>query len=752
MTNLPASGSEGSGASTAFARLHERVREWVYRQRWSALRDIQEHAVDPVYQGKQDIIISAGTASGKTESAFLPICSELVGDNTPGVQALYIGPLKALINDQFERLERLCQDLDIKVHRWHGDVESNAKRRVIREPSGVLLITPESLEALFVLRGREIQRIFAPLRHIVVDELHAYIGTERGRQVQSLLHRLDAALGRRVQRIGLSATLGSPVLAAESLRPTHGGEALILQSREDKQEIQLQIRGYRDVEPFVVNREGQKSLHAVSPKTVVAPEGQYAICEHIFEKLRGTNNLVFSNTRWQVEAVTDRLVRLCELHRRPVEFFAHHGSLAKDHREFVEEQLKRGDRPATAICTSTLEMGIDIGRVKSIALLGPPPRVASLRQRLGRSGRRGEPAVLRIYVSECAIDGREGLQDRLRPELIQSIAMIRLLLEGWCEPPDDAAYHFSTLVQQSLSLLRERGGIGVQEAWSMLCKTGPFANVSASLFADLLRDLKEHDLISQMEDGTLTLGIGGEKLTDHYSFYTAFQTLEEWTLMTDGRTLGTLPIVQPLYPGLFIIFGGQRWRVVSVDPDRRDVFLQPAPGGVPPRFAGDGGLVHDRVRQEMLNVLRSTEMPAYVDDRARDLLAEGREHFARLRLVDQGLVAEGDSTVWFPWIGDRVMNTILVELKALGLGAMRDSISITVADIRPPEFVQILRRIASRGPADPLALAATVENKVIEKHDFLLREALLDLDYAAKRLDPIGSHTAACSATATRET
>jgi ATP-dependent Lhr-like helicase len=354
--------------------------------------------------------------------------------------------------------------------------------------------------------------------------------------------------------------------------------------------------------------------------------------------------------------------------------------------------------------------------------------------------------VLRVYCAEREIAERSAPQDRLHPQLVQAVAMIRLLLDGWCEPPAEAAYHLSTLVQQALSFLRERGGARAQDAWTILCKTGPFANVTSSLFADFLRDLKRHDLVMQMDDGTLVLGEGGEKLTDHYSFFCAFQTQEEWTITTEGRTLGTLPIEQPLMPGLFIVFAGRRWRVVNVDAERRDVFVLPAPGGRPPQFGGEGGFVHDRVREEMRAVLLSAEMPVYLDARARELLAEARGQFARLGLVEQGFVEDGNSTVWFPWIGDRVMNTLVVELMALGMGAMRDGVAITVRDVGRADLVDVLRRIAARGPADPVALAATVPNKLLEKHDVFLRAELLDLDYAAKRLDTEGAHRAALDA------
>lgn len=720
----------------------------MWKQKWSSLRDIQEATVAPVLEGGHDVLISAGTASGKTEAAFLPIASSLVDSDEAGVQALYVGPLKALINDQFERLDGLCEDLGIPVHRWHGDVSASEKQAMRKDPRGILLITPESLEAMFVLRGPQIPRVFAALRHVVVDELHAYLGTERGRQLQSLLHRLEFALGRRVQRIGLSATLGDLALAAEALRPRQGADVLVVRSAKGEQELRLQVRGYREAEPKAEPREDDALHRADEPVTqrIVVPEGLHAACEHMFKVLRGSNHLVFANARNTVERVTDRLTQICERENVPNEFFAHHGSLSKEQREFTEERLKRGDRPATGVCSATLELGIDIGRVTSVALVGAPHTVSSLRQRMGRSGRRGGPAILRVYVIEPEVTDRTPPQDRLRPHLLQAVSTVRLMLDGWCEPPVPSAYHLSTLVQQTLSAIRQYGGATARDLWNLLARTGAFPQVDANLFADFLRDLRQHEVITQMEDGTITLGEGGEVLTDHYSFYTAFQTPEEWTLMTEGHVLGTIPIDQPIFVGLFLVFAGRRWRVSAVNEERRDVFVVPAPGGMAPRFSGTGGDVHDRVRQEMLALLRSTEVPAYLDERARDLLDEARVHFARLGLAERSIVEFGNETLWFPWIGDRVMNTLVVHLHALGVGAGRDGIAISVRDVSAADLRRLLKAASARGPADSLALAASVSNKVLEKHDVFLRPELLDLDYAAKRLDVRGAHAAATSA------
>ena len=271
---------------------------------------------------------------------------------------------------------------------------------------------------------------------------------------------------------------------------------------------------------------------------------------------------MFANARSEVELLAARLRDLCETAGVPNEFFPHHGNLSKDLREDVEAALK-GHAPATAVATTTLEMGIDIGSVHSVAQIGAPPSVAALRQRLGRSGRRGEPAILRVYVTEPSVDQRTSLPDQLRAELIQSIAMLELLLAGWCEPPAKDALHLSTLVQQLLSAVAQHGGVTASAAYGALCGPGsPFTAVTQAQFVTLLRGLGQNDVITQASDGTLLLGPLGERAVNHYSFYAAFTSPEEYRLFMNGRALGTVPADHTLYAGVLLIFGGRRWKVL----------------------------------------------------------------------------------------------------------------------------------------------------------------------------------------------
>lgn len=732
MSLPPSSSDGGSSASSAFSLLHPRVQRWVWSQGWKELRDIQEAAIAPILEGRRDLILSASTASGKTEAAFLPICSRLAEEAGGSVRAIYVGPLKALINDQFERLDGLCEGLGIPVHRWHGDVSQGHKSRLLKSPGGILLITPESLEALFIRQGSSLSRLLSQLEHIVIDELHAFIGTERGCQLQSLLHRVELTLRRSVPRVGLSATLGDMSLAAEFLRPGAGKGVLLRSSPSGGGELRLQLRGYRKRAPALSEEPGG-----------ARSEDEHDVGVHLFQTLRGTHNLVFANSRANVELFADLLRRMCEDARLPNEFFPHHGNLSKELREDAEAALKAKQRPVSLVCTTTLEMGIDVGSVQSIAQVGVPPSVASLRQRLGRSGRKGDPAVLRLYLQEAELTDTSPLPDQLRVRLVQSVAMVELLLTGWCEPPSAGAFHFSTLVQQVLSLIAQHGGVKAAEAFAALCQSGPFARVSREDFMRFLRGLGQKELLSQASDGTLLLGRVGERLVNHYSFYAAFASVEEFRLVAAGRTLGTMPIDQPLFAGTFLIFGGQRWRVLSVLSEEKVVELEPAPAGRTPIFETTGvGGVHDRIREQMRTLYAGDTLPRYLDARAQDLLAEGRATFLRWRLGERSIVSTGREVYLFPWSGDAVVHTLGLALRARGLEAEVLGPVLKVTGIQV-EVEIALRALVASGPDRAEALTAEVANMAIEKHDGFVPPELLARDYAARHLDVQGAWRAA---------
>ena len=706
----------------AFDRLARPIQRWIRDQGWTGLRDIQARAVAAVMGGEDDLIIAASTAGGKTEAAFLPLLSQVIDADRPGpgFDLVYVGPLKALITDQAKRLEEICAGAELAVTPWHGDVPQSRKAAARRRPGGVLLITPESLEGMFVRRGQTIPGLFGGTRAVVIDELHSFLDSERGVQLRSLLARLDLAVGRPIRRVGLSATLGDMELAKAYLRPEAPKRVQLIADTSPGAELQIQLRGYR---------AGPDEDETAAGLTTDR------ITEHLFARLRGTNNLVFAGSRRQVETYADRLRESCVSARLPEEFFAHHGSLSKDHRAFVEDRLKEGALPTTAVCTSTLELGIDIGDVACVAQIGPPYTVAGLRQRLGRSGRRaGRPAILRQYVVEAPLEKGGALPDLLRLELVRTVAMIELLLSGWCEPPRKQALHLSTLTHQILAIIAERGGASARRLRHTLCEKGPFRTVDAPTFAALLRRLGEQRLIEQAADGLLLLGGQGEALVEARDFLTVFQTLEEYRLLNGSQDLGAVPVETMLTPGMYIIFSGRRWEVLAVHETERVIEVKPAEAGVAPLFSGGIGDLHDRVIAEMMALWRDDRVPGYLDETAAALLSEGRRNYAALGFHETAILARAPGIHWLASARGSVGNlTLALALQGEGFRIQRHDGFLEVDGRRTGRPLHDALEALARGSR--LNLSWSDANFCFEKFHPYLSSDLLIQDAVSSRVD-----------------
>jgi ATP-dependent helicase Lhr and Lhr-like helicase len=715
---------------TAFDKLATPVQKWIRDQGFRELRDIQTRTIHAIYDQRDDLIVAASTAGGKTEAAFLPLISQVIDSPAQGAgfDILYIGPLKALISDQAQRLSAICHEAELPVVPWHGDIAASVKSKALKVPKGILLITPESLEALFMRRGLEIPRLFQKTRAIVIDELHSFLDSERGIQMRSLITRLEISTRRQLRRVGLSATLGDMDLARSYLRPDNPSSVNVIESKGGSAELQLQVRGYQ-------SGSGTESESSAT-KSVV---------DHLFKHLRGSDNLVFAGSRNSVEFYADALRNLCEGEQLPQEFYPHHASLSRDHREFVEKRLKAVHEPTTAICTSTLELGIDIGDVACVAQISAPYSVASLRQRLGRSGRRaGKPAVLRQYAIEAKLEVKSNFSDRLRLSFMRAVAMIELLLESWCEPPQKEALRLSTLVHQILSVVAERGGIHAQILFKLLCIDGPFRRVTPLMFADVLRAIGRTDiaLIEQAQDGLLLLGQTGEKLTEHYSFYAVFQTPEEYRLLFDGKELGALPIDNVVSPGSLLIFSGRRWQVVEVDARSKVIIVKPAKAGIPPKFGGDPGNIHDRVIGKMFELFENEIVPVYLDKEAVSLLSEARENYCLLSLQSRRIVHVGsDELILATRCGTVKTTTLALALRSKGFTVHTHDGFLEVLDV--PDGLTLHSTLENFTRSEKLDLFAHSPLLVFEKFHPYLTNDLLEIDAMSQRVD-VGSVTPLC--------
>ncbi|MBE0702124.1 MAG: DEAD/DEAH box helicase, partial [Afipia sp.] len=386
-----------------------------------------------------------------------------------------------------------------------------------------------------------------------------------------------------------------------------------------------------------------------------------------------------------------------------------------------------------------LELGIDIGAVKSVVQIGTPPSVASLRQRLGRSGRReGEPAILRGYVIEDALNEKAGLQARLRLNTVHAAAVISLLLEHWFEPPAVHGAHYSTLVQQLLSAIAQYGGLHAGQAYRLLCAApGPFEGVSKEGFAELLRTLGQEEILTQDHSGMLLHGRIGDKIVNHYSFYAAFTSDEEFRIVTGGKTLGTVPVSQMIMPGQRILFGGRTWEVQEIDEAHKTIHVLAAKAGAPPMFNGSGGRVHTRVRQRIREIYLQTDVLGYLDAEAQRFVDEGRVAFHDLGLQDRVLLDQGSQAILLTWLGDAANEAIACLLMARGIGASTGRLGVEIqrAGRSLEDIEDLLADIALDDAPMIDELLAEAGNLARQKWDGLLSPRLLRETYASTNLD-----------------
>lgn len=722
----------------AFTLLAAGVQRQLYSMGWRELRAIQARAIRAYVGTDADLLIMAETAGGKTEAAFLPVLSAISTEPSGSVRAMYIGPLKALINDQFSRLEDLCTHLDVKVHRWHGDVSAGQKAALVKEPSGVLLITPESLESMLINRTRHLGDLFGGLRAVVIDEVHAFLSGERGLHLASLLSRVRRYVRqdqRRPRMLGLSATVGDPSAAQRYLNPSDPRHVSIIADDGPGKEIKFRIHGYiKDTD----GEEGVRDQGVVGTDPTPAPDADLVtmqrIAQDLAEHCRTHSNLVFANAKGDIELYADMANECCRTDGLPGTFLVHHGSLAKEVREDTEATMK-GGRPMTTVCSSTLEMGIDIGSVWMVGQIGAPWSVASFKQRLGRSGRKdGEPRRLRGYViCETSTNAKDPLS-LLPLELLQTVAVCELMLQQWVEPPSPSSLDLSTLAHQMISTVAEMGAVDAATLHQRLCREGPFVHFDRPMFAAVIRNLGAVDVLEQGPDGNLILGLEGERLRTRKDFYAAFASRIEFAIIAGDRTLGSLPIDTVPKVGEHLVFAARRWQVTDVDAGRMSLYVTPAKRRQRPLFTGGLGEIHAKIRDEMLTVLGKQQTFAYLDPTAAEALDRARQAARSRGLGRRALIDLSEQRcLWLTWTGTRRHRTLLALLSWSGIDAFDREVAIEChASI---DEVRRCLESALRSPPSLAAISQTVAPKQFRKYDYLFTEDLLNASIAAERLD-----------------
>lgn len=726
-----------------FERYAPFIQDFIYRNHWDNLRAIQVAAADAIFNTDENLLLTASTASGKTEAAFFPIITLFSEDPPASVGCIYVGPLKALINDQFLRLNDLCAEADIPVWHWHGDVAQSHKSKLMKHPSGILQITPESLEALLLHKHAAIPKLFGDLRFVVIDEVHSLLRGDRGGQTLCLIERLSRLAGVNPRRIGLSATIGDPEGTGAFLSLGTGRKTLIPQFEAKGAKWRLSMEHFyvKDVQA-AEGKQISDSLPVLEEKTDTAPENSDPGIGYIFEHTRGKKCLVFVNSREECEAVTTTLRQYCERQHEPDRFLIHHGNLSASYRETAEMLMKDDSQTMTTVTTATLELGIDIGRLERAFQIDAPWTVSSFLQRMGRTGRRELPQEMWFVIREDAPDVRAMLPSTIPWKLLQGIALVQLYLEErWVEPPRLDRLPFSLLYHQTMSILASCGELSPKALADRVLRLQYFHRITQEDYKVLLRHLIQNDHIQQTEQGGLIVGLAGERVVNSFKFYGVFQENEEYTVRCDAQELGT--VVMPPPVGEKLAIAGHVWTVLDIDHKRHQVYCELVKGSVPAYFGECPGDLHTRILARMRQVLQEGRSYPYLMKNAVARLEQARLTAQHSGAGKEHLISLGGK-MWclLPWMGTYPFLTLERVLKIkcaqrLGLKKLdtaRPYYMQFTMQADADTFFRVLREELEK-PIDPLELVYPKELPLFDKYDEYLPEELVKKGFALGVLD-----------------
>ena len=542
--------------------LKKEIRRYIYDQKWQQFTKIQDHSIKLYSESEDNLILIAPTASGKTEAAFLPAINS-IENWEEGIKIVYISPLIALINDQFNRISELCKYMEITVTRWHGEASQSKKRDILKNPKGILLITPESLEALFVTKSDRVRKLFYNVENIIVDEIHSFIGSNRGIQLKSLLERMSLYIKNNNPRmIGMSATVSE--------------------------------ENYLDLKEIFQNKRITKIIRDKGKNELKIDcnfySNEIAALNKIYEYSKTETMLVFPNTRQKVEMIAANLKKKSQKEKKYISYFSHHASVSKNIRTMVENFAKESNKNLfTICCTSTLELGIDIGAVDSIVQYNAPHSVSSLAQRLGRSGRR------------TGINNLHFISDE-KWDLLQGLSAISIYKKGKVDKIDVVKKPYDVMAHQILSLIVERSEINLSEFKKIIQKYQTWKNIEYEEFSNICNHLLKEKYI-EILDNSIIAGVNLEKLLKKAEFYTQFKVEEMYSVYNNQSKIGELPLDIRLNVNDNIYLAAGIWKIKKVEEEIKKIFVEKAKDGKPPMFLGEVGEITDELRKEMKKIL-----------------------------------------------------------------------------------------------------------------------------------------------------
>ena len=645
---------------SVFHRFHEQLRDAIVRRLgWSSLRRVQEEAGEALLDGKNTIIL-APTAGGKTEASFFPVLSEILRDKQDGLQVLYVAPLKALLNNQAGRLADYTEMVGLSRCVWHGDIGQSRRKKFLEQPDTVLMTTPESLEVMLVSERINHLKLFGSLRFVIIDEIHALAGSDRGTHLRSVLNRIFACSGKDVQRIGLSATVGNPEEILQWLSSDSSRPGIVINPPAPKSPKEI----------LVVHRDSDTSL-----AKAVAYSG------------RGYKSLLFCQSRALAEKIAERMGDM------GVETYVHHSSISKEERAKAEELFQK-EGAACIVCTSTLELGIDIGDLDKVFQAEAPITVSSFLQRMGRTGRRaGKKANTTFFCSS-----HEGV--------LQASALVELAREGWVEDVVVNPRSWFVLCHQVLTICMSQGGTSIRALWESLSRVPDFSRISEAEFYRLIKHMLTDESLVQL-DGRLLLGPKAERLFGKFNFinlYVVFSSPQTYQVETvEKYPIGQLAqdfVDQLNEEGCFIL-GGKAWAIKDIRHGDRRIVVTSAPRGKQPTW---GGILPQflsfKLSQKIKQLLLSSKQLPYLNQKSADLMSEAREAAQAIIRNRVNIVASEDRHSWYTYAGGHINSTLCYALRTLNRSWKITANNFSVEIKGSPSFKEIEESIDLMKEAD----------------------------------------------------
>lgn len=623
-----------------FDQLHPALQHHIVNSLgWRSLRPLQAASIDPLL-AKEDAILLAPTAGGKTEAAVFPLFSRMLSEDWQGLGILYVCPIRALLNNLSERLEHYAGLIGRTVTVWHGDTTEGVRKRTRLDPPDVLLTTPESLEAQLVSAKLDNLAFFGQVRAIVIDEVHAFAGDDRGWHLLGVLSRLEAIVGRPIQRVGCSATVGNPHDLLTWLSPEgRRGQVLAPPAPSNAStDVRVDFVGSLDNAAQVIS-----SLH------------------------RGSKRLVFCDSRAKVE---DLAVRL---RSRDVATFVSHSSLSLTERRDAEQAFAEA-RDCVIVATSTLELGIDVGDLDHVIQIDAPSTVASFLQRIGRTGRRAgtDRNCLFLALTENS--------------LIRATALVSLWEQGWVEPIVPPPQPLHILAQQLMGLLLQEHGFTRADWRRHLEVFLQQADLAETDGQEILENMLSKSLLHE-DSGRLWFGDAGEAIFGrrHFSEILAVFTAEPLFKVLHGRRE-----VGHAHPMSFrgearikpLALGGRNWRITSVDWRRSVVQVEPTDEQGRIRFMGDPVPLSFEFCRACHTILTNSEMPEWLTRRGRERLQEIRDNHGFLRDGATTLTGTPGKATWWTF-GGLVANQQLADglHRSLGATVSATNFAVSIHDV-----------------------------------------------------------------------